>query len=517
MGLDTSLQIATGSLANINRQLALVSQNVANASTPDYARGVSQQTSAAAGGQGMGVRSGVVSRDIDLSLQADLFSQNAAVSAATTRQGALARIDAAQGAPGGGTNLASRLGALGDAFSALRTDPGSALQQSRAVSTAGDLAGQVRLMAATYASTRQAAQDSLAADVGTLNRTLREIGDLSDRVVRAQAVGASTAEWENGRDAALTRLSGLVEVRILRQPNGDLLLLAGASTILPTRGDNAGGDAAFSIAPANLTPAAYYAGPGQPDRGAPAIMLNGTDVTAGLAGGSIGAGLTLRDTTLPAYQAGLDEFAQTLSTRFDQQGLALFTDAAGAVPVPAGPPVQAGYVGYANVIRVNPVIVADVRLVRDGTHDVVGSAAGASAFTTNPPGGPAGFSDMVARVTGFALGVEAQQGVPQTRALDDGLGPAGTLPGTQSATADLAGLANGLVAEQAGDGARANAVKDDETTVRLALQTKAAVRSGVKIDTELSLMVQLQASYAATAKLVSAVQTMWNQTLQMVQ
>jgi hypothetical protein len=29
--------------------------------------------------------------------------------------------------------------------------------------------------------------------------------------------------------------------------------------------------------------------------------------------------------------------------------------------------------------------------------------------------------------------------------------------------------------------------------------------------------VQLQASYATTAKLVSAVQTMWNQTLQMVQ
>lgn len=142
MGLDTSLLIATGSLANINRQLALVSQNVANANTPDYARGVSQQTSAAAAGQGMGVRSGVVTRDIDLSMQADLFSQNAAVSATATRQGALARIDAAQGAPGGGTDLPSRLGALGDAFSGLRTDPGSAVQQSRVVSTAGDLAGQ---------------------------------------------------------------------------------------------------------------------------------------------------------------------------------------------------------------------------------------------------------------------------------------------------------------------------------------------------------------------------------------
>jgi len=512
MGLDTSLLIATGSLANINRQLALVSQNVANANTPDYARGVSQQTSAAAAGQGMGVRSGVVTRDIDLSMQADLFSQNAAVSATATRQGALARIDAAQGAPGGGTDLPSRLGALGDAFSGLRTDPGSAVQQSRVVSTAGDLAGQIRSMAATYASTRQAAQDSLAADVGTLNRTLREIGGLSDRVVRAQAEGTSTAEWENQRDAALTQLSGLVDVRVLRQPSGDLLLLTGASTILPTRG----GDA-FSLASATLTPVGYYAGPGQPDQGAPGIMLNGTDVTAGLAGGSIGAGLTLRDTTLPGYQAGLDEFAQTLSTRFDQQGLALFTDAAGAVPAPAGPPAQAGYIGYASLIRVNPAVAADATLVRDGTHDVAGGGAGASGFTTNPPGGPAGFSDLVARVTGFALGAQVQPGVAQAPALDTGLEPSGTLPGIRSATGDLAGLATGLVAAQAGDSARANATMDDEATVRLALHTKVTSRSGVKVDTELSMMVQLQASYATTAKLVSAVQTMWNQTLQMVQ
>jgi flagellar hook-associated protein 1 FlgK len=45
MRLDGALSIATGGLANVNRQMAIVSQNVANASTPGYASEVATQTS----------------------------------------------------------------------------------------------------------------------------------------------------------------------------------------------------------------------------------------------------------------------------------------------------------------------------------------------------------------------------------------------------------------------------------------------------------------------------------------
>jgi flagellar hook-associated protein FlgK len=37
------------------------------------------------------------------------------------------------------------------------------------------------------------------------------------------------------------------------------------------------------------------------------------------------------------------------------------------------------------------------------------------------------------------------------------------------------------------------------------------------MDSEMSTMIQLQGSYGANAKLIAAVQAMWNQTLQMVQ
>ena len=89
MPLDGALSIATGGLANVNRQMAIVSQNVANASTPGYASEVATQTSVTADGEGLGVRSGPAIRNLDAMLQAEVFRQNAAVAGLQTQQTAL--------------------------------------------------------------------------------------------------------------------------------------------------------------------------------------------------------------------------------------------------------------------------------------------------------------------------------------------------------------------------------------------------------------------------------------------
>ena len=78
MTIASALSIATGGLANVNAQLALISQNVANASTPGYAEEIGTQTSVTADGKGLGVHTGPAIRDVDTALQAEVFSQNAA-------------------------------------------------------------------------------------------------------------------------------------------------------------------------------------------------------------------------------------------------------------------------------------------------------------------------------------------------------------------------------------------------------------------------------------------------------
>ena len=194
MTLDGMIGIAGSGLDSISRRLAVVSQNVANASTPGYVRETVAISSAAAGGVGTGVRTGVATRSLDAALQADVFAAGASAGAQQVRADALSAIDAASGAPGSGTDLPSLLGVLRDGLSRLSGDPANQSQQGLVVQQAGTLARGVNKLAATVGTARQRAHDSAIGDVASANAALRDVGTLSRRITQAAARGGSTAD-----------------------------------------------------------------------------------------------------------------------------------------------------------------------------------------------------------------------------------------------------------------------------------------------------------------------------------
>ena len=498
MTIATALSIAAGGLANINSQLALVSQNVANASTPGYAAEVGNQQSVVASGMGQGVHTGPATRDIDAALQAEVFSQNAIVSGLQTRQSALQAIDVVQGTPGQNSDLASLLGNLQDQFSTLLNDPSSQAQQDQVVSTATNLAQNINTLSNAYSAQRQTAQDNIVAEVATLNATLNTIGGLSDQIVSLKCTGQSTADLENQRDAAVATLSQLVSVKVLQQPNGDLLIVTSAGQPLPIHG---------TAQPLSTTDVNVLPGTSYPGGGIPPIMLGGVDVTNQLQDGQIGANIALRDATLPTDQAELDEFAQNLASRFDAQVLSLFTDAAGNLPSPAAPPapVQTNYVGFAGTIQVNPLVLATPSLVRDGTAPL--------PPVPQPSGGN---TSIIQNVLTYTFGADRAPGVPQPPSNTSGLGPSGTLNAPYTAPPTLGGIAATMLAAQAQESAATSTQVDTEQAVQTTLASKLSTQSGVNMDTEMSHMIQLQNAYGANAKIIAAVQAMWTQLLQSV-
>ncbi len=180
-------------------------------------------------------------------------------------------------------------------------------------------------------------------------------------------------------------------------------------------------------------------------------------------------------------------------------------------------PAQSGYVGFAASIGVNPAVQATPSLVRDGTQAVAGSPTGASAFTPNPAGGPAGFTTLITRVLDYALGTQAQSGVAQPAFNTAGLGPAGPLSSPYAGAGALGALATAMVGAQSQDSAATTGQLGTEQAVQTTLQSKLSAESGVSIDTEMSTMVQLQNAYGASARLISAAQAMWTQLLTAVQ
>jgi flagellar hook-associated protein 1 FlgK len=505
MSLDTALGIATGGLAAINQGFSVISQNVANADTTGYATEQTTQTAEVAGGQGLGVALGPTQLVQDAPLQAQLNGQNAAAAGAQATNAALAALQPVLGSVGAGDDLGSLLGAVQTSFSALLNDPGSQTQQSAVVTAAQQLTGGINRLSAAYGQARQAAQDAVVSGVASLNTALQAIGALSDQIVTLQAQGQSTAALQNQRNAQEAAVTALVPAQFVTLPDGDMQVFTGAGAQLPTRGSTA-----LSVAAAQTGPTLYY-----PGGGLPGIMLGGTDITAQMGGGSIGAALTLRDATLPTYQGELDEFSQNLAARFQAQGLTLFSDPQGNVPVSAGPPAQSGYLGFASTITVNPAVVAAPSLVRDGTQAVAGSATGASAFTPNP-NGEAGFSTMIERVLDYALGDQVQSGVAQPPGATSGLGAAGTLAAPFGAQGSLGDYANALTGAQAAESQAAGTAASDAADTQTALSASLNTAVGVDMDSQLSLMVQLQNAYGANAKIISSIQQMYTALLDAV-
>ena len=508
--LSAALSVASGGLSAIDQGFAVISQNVANADTTGYATEQTTQSDIDADGQGLGVAVGPNQLVQDTPLQNQLNAQNATAGGAQVTDSALAALQPVLGNVGAGDDLGSLLGAVQNSFSALLNDPSDQSQQGAVVSAAQGLTSKINALSSAYGQAQQNAQNAIGQDVSTLNAALTTIGSLSNKIMSLQAQGESTADLQNQRNEQTAAISALVGAQFVTLPNGDMQVFTNGGAQLPTRGPST-----VSFAGAQTGPTLFY-----PGGGLPGIMLGGADITGQMSGGAIGAAMTLRNTTLPAYQGELDEFSDNLATRFQAQGLTLFSDPNGNVPVSTAAPTQSGYLGFATIITVNPAVAATPSLVRDGTQAVAGSATGASAFTPNP-NNQAGFSTMIERVLNYALGTQVQDGVAQPALATAGLGAAGTLTaafgGSGGGTGTLGDYATGLTASQSADSAAATANAGDASDTQSALSANLQAKTGVNMDSQLSLMVQLQNAYGANAKIMSTIQQMFSTLMQAVQ
>lgn len=501
MTIGTGLTIANTGLTALERQFSVISQNVANANTPGYATETSALTALGAAGFGMGVASGPATRNIDKAAQAAMVASGATSAYQGTIAQSLSGIDPQFGTPGQGNDLPSLLGNLQSAFSTLLGDPSNAVQQQAVVSAAGTLSRRINAIGQAIGTARQNAQEAIAADVKSLNAALGQVGTLNGQIVSLKQQGLSTADLANQRASFVQKIANLTGAKSVSKPDGAIALYAPSGLALPTNGTEG-----FSIRAATVTAASYY-----PGGGVPGIKLGGTDVTASLSGGTLGAQLALRDQKLPQLQAGLDSFSQTLASRFEAQGLTLFSTPSGSIPG------VAAATGFSHSITVNPAVARNPSLVRDGTGAVPGSTTGASAFTPNPASGPAGFTTLIQRVLSFSFGTSVQNGVGQPPVATANLGPAGGVTLDYSGSGTLSTIATAFVGDASAKSAAAQTASSNADALHTALTKKFSAGSSVSVDKQMGTLVALQNAYAANAKVVSIAQSMWQTAEAMVQ
>lgn len=505
MSLDLALGIARSGLQATQRALAHVSQNITNAEAPGYTRKTAAAESRTAAGLPLGVRLTDARREVDQALLNERDARGGEAAAASVRERLLSGIEAMHGTAGAGENLGDAIAALQSSLTSLRGAPGEPGLQRAAVDAAREVTARFQDVAGAVSAARQEAHDGMVREVAQVNAGLREIAQLTIAIRGDRSRGLSTADLEDQRDLALGRLSQSLPVQPLHQADGGLVLLSKGGFALPLEPD---GDA-FVASIADLGPSSFHGGGGD----IPPLLLGGADVTRQLGGGRLGEYVALRDATLPRYQAELDLAAATLATRFDQQGLRLFTGRDGQVPDTSLPYSDAsgGQVGFAQQIRVNPAVAGNAALMRDGTHAVADTPGGASAFTPNPADGPSGFATLLDRVINHSLGDTVRAGVTWPPIASGGIGPDGSLSSPFIPPRAIGDYAATITGVQSGDRAAATAARERAEGLKAGMDARFQRESGVDPDAEMAALIRLQNAYAANARVINTAQQMWEQ------
>ncbi len=383
MGIS-GLDAALSGLRVAQKQLDVISNNVSNVSTPGYSRKIMPQETSVIMGQSAGVRSSAVIRSVDMYLQRDVWTQVSATEYLGVQTSYLNSIQEFHGASNKELSVAAEIARLRDSFSELSNQPDNALQLAETVTKASAVANKLNDFSSLLTQMRNDAQDAVRASVDTANSLLQQVANLNKEIKSNLALGRTTAALEDQRDAAIKNLSSEIEISFFTRGDGVLVVQTKQGQQLA---DETATPLFFKSAPVN--PTSYYpeSAGGIYVGGDPAVNVTAFDITATGVGGKIGAHLAMRDSTLPQYQAQLDEVAHKLALRMDAQGISLFTDSTGAIPPdtapilnPPGPLTPVPYVGFASQIQVNQAILDNPSLLRNSTLTGVTVQDGSSEF-----------------------------------------------------------------------------------------------------------------------------------------
>ncbi len=310
MSLRVASSIATSALRTSEVGIAVASSNVANADTDGYTRKTASNVTRSTGTNISSVDVTAVSSNVDRYLLKTLVAAQSDLGYTDTRNGYLDHMQSAFGSvsddDSSGTDIGLMIDALADTLGTLATSPESESAKATTVQDLSDLAETLRSTSSTVQSLRAQADDEIASTVDSINETLNSIGSLNDQIVKGKALGQNVTDLEDQRNTALKSLATNIDVTYQVDDNGLMRIsTASGKSLLDSKVHE------LSYTPAaSVSASTVYGASGT--SGFNGIMLNGTDITGSSLGGTLGALVQLRDTDLPAQQAGLDELATTL-------------------------------------------------------------------------------------------------------------------------------------------------------------------------------------------------------------
>lgn len=368
-GLFATLSMTARALDAQRAGLTVTGQNIANLNTEGYARRRLLLAESLIGGvEVRGIRA-----QRDLLLEARVRQEIPAEAREAALANSLGVVEVALGRPG--QTLDQRLSAFFDSFSALASDPTSAVARDGVIEQGRQLARTFSDISGRLSSAQRDADAEVRAGVA-------EVNGLADRVARLNvaiaAAGDDAEALHDERELALQQLAELGDISVIRRDDGavDVSMAGGRPLVM--------GETSYEVTVTSAPPA-----------GLATLSMGGVDVTADITRGRIAGALEARDVRIPTYQQRLDELAYGVAGTVNaahQAGFDLNGAAGQAFFTPLG-----GVAGAAAALQVDPTLEADPSLVAASGTGAPGDNQNARALAelrnTRAMGGTATFSE----------------------------------------------------------------------------------------------------------------------------
>ena len=485
MSLTTALNNAQAIFNNTGTQSSVVSNNIANASNSDYSRRQAVLTTNGAGAQVV-----QIARSDEPALQKAYLANSSSDAAQQLLLNAYSNLQSAT--LGGNDNEiapSTYLTAFQTAMQTYSGSPSSTTAAQSAINAAQSLATSLNNASTAVQSARSDADKQISSDVDTLNGLLKQFETANDAVKLATTAAGPTsnalADAMDQRDSVLKQISQIVGVTPVTRGNNDMALYTSNGTTL------------FETIPRTVTftpTNSYTAGTTGNN-----VYIDGVALTPGqsattTAQGTLQAALQVRDDVAPTYQKQLDEIARGLVTTFAEKNSdptkptlpGLFTWSGGSVPTGA-----TAVAGLAGSITVNSKLVTsqggNPSLLRDGG---INNTTTETGYTKNTSGDSGYSTQLDAYITAMNTKMDFDP-----KAGSD----------TKASLMDYSSSSIGWL-----EGQRSTATTAAENTSAALSRSSTAYSNatGVNLDEELTLMMDIEQSYKAGTKILNAVNEM---------
>jgi flagellar hook-associated protein 1 FlgK len=506
MSLTSALNTAQSIFNNTGIQSNVVSNNIANAGNKDYVRRQAMITTSLNGAQVV-----KIDRAQEEALMRQYLKSNSQDSAQQTLLSGIGDLKSILGGNNYETSPSSYLAVFQQKLQAFRTSPSSTIAAQGAITAAQDVANSLNKASTAVQQTRSEADKEIKTQVDTLNTVLAQFKTANDAVKNATTANTDPSNALDQRDQVLKQISQIVGVTPVVRDNNDMALYTSNGTTL------------FETIPRSVT----FASQSTYDANTVgnSIYIDGVALPPGQGSttsgqGSLQALVQIRDEIAPTFQSQLDEIAKGLVSMFSETnasgsitnpGLFTWTKSDGSAgdmptittPAPPASPYSPVINGIAATITINPAVITsqggDPMRLRDGSINDAIAPVPTNLFNKNTTGA-SGYTDQLDKFyTAMGSDIDFDPG-PDVVGFNSSTGVDSNV-----SILDFSSDSVGWIEQYRSDATTAS----ENTSAALSRSDEAySNETGVNLDEELTLLLDIEQSYKAATKILNAVDEM---------